>query len=244
MASRSGSATDSPPADPEQKIAPKHTEDVERVAIRFAGDSGDGMQLTGTKFTESTALAGNDLSTFPDFPAEIRAPAGTLAGVSAYQIHFASEDIFTPADEVDLLVAFNPAALRANLGDVRGGGMIITNSDAFTKKAWARAGYEEDPMPDLRERTTSLKFRSRHSTAVPAKVSNSVSATLTGARTSLPWVYCTGSTDGRWNPPSDGCVFAFGATLAKPTCAHCAPETPSVRPRNCFLSPSMFPKPK
>ena len=152
MASRSGSATDSPPADPEQATAPKHTEDVERVAIRFAGDSGDGMQLTGTKFTESTALAGNDLSTFPDFPAEIRAPAGTLAGVSAYQIHFASEDIFTPADEVDLLVAFNPAALRANLGDVRGGGMIITNSDAFTKKSWARAGYEEDPMPDLRER--------------------------------------------------------------------------------------------
>ncbi|MFP8874871.1 MAG: 2-oxoacid:acceptor oxidoreductase family protein, partial [Myxococcota bacterium] len=152
MATRSGSATESPPADPEQPLTPKHSEEVDRVAIRFAGDSGDGMQLTGTKFTESTALAGNDLSTFPDFPAEIRAPAGTLAGVSAFQIHFASEDIYTPADEVDLLIAFNPAALRANFGDVRSGGMIIVNSDSFSKKAWTRAGYEEDPLPELRER--------------------------------------------------------------------------------------------
>ena len=94
-------------------------EELTRVAIRFAGDSGDGMQLTGTKFTEATALVGNDLSTFPDFPAEIRAPAGTLAGVSGFQIHFASEDIHTPADQPDLLVAFNPAALRANIDDVR-----------------------------------------------------------------------------------------------------------------------------
>jgi 2-oxoglutarate ferredoxin oxidoreductase subunit alpha len=130
----------------------KPVEEVARVAIRFVGDSGDGMQLTGTKFTESTALAGNDLSTFPDFPAEIRAPAGSLAGVSGFQVHFASEDILTPADQPDVLVAFNPAALRANADDVRPGGMVIVNSDAFTAKNLERAGYEADPMPLLRER--------------------------------------------------------------------------------------------
>ncbi|MCU0668454.1 MAG: 2-oxoacid:acceptor oxidoreductase subunit alpha [Myxococcota bacterium] len=131
---------------------PKKSQRLDRVAIRFAGDSGDGVQLTGTKFTESTALAGNDLSTLPDFPAEIRAPAGTLAGVSGYQIHFASQDIRTPADQADVLVAFNPAALRACLADVRSGGLVIINSDTFTEKNFERAGYSEDPLPDARER--------------------------------------------------------------------------------------------
>jgi len=131
---------------------PKPHERVERVAIRFAGDSGDGMQLTGTQFTESTALAGNDLSTLPDFPAEIRAPAGTLAGVSGFQIHFSSSDVRTPADQPDVLVAMNPAALRANLADVRPGGMLILNIDAFTEKNLERAGYREDPLPAIRDR--------------------------------------------------------------------------------------------
>jgi len=130
----------------------KAVEEVDRVAIRFAGDSGDGMQLTGTQFTESTAIAGNDLATLPDFPAEIRAPAGTLAGVSGYQIHFAAEDIRTPADQVDMLVAMNPAALRANAEDVRRGGMVVLNSDAFNKRNLERAGYTEDPLPGLDER--------------------------------------------------------------------------------------------
>jgi len=133
-------------------VAKKTVEEVERVAIRFTGDSGDGMQLTGSKFTEATALAGNDLSTFPDFPAEIRAPAGTLAGVSGFQIHFASRDIRTPADAPDVLVAFNPAALRANVEDVRPGGMLIVNADAFTPRNLERAGYAEDPRPALEER--------------------------------------------------------------------------------------------
>lgn len=140
---------------PQPKQVPqpkKSTEQVERVAIRFAGDSGDGMQLTGTKFTEATALAGNDLSTFPDFPAEIRAPAGSLAGVSGFQIHFASQDIRTPADEPDVLVALNPAALRANVEDLRAGGMLILNSDAFTGKNLERAGYDGDPLPGLEDR--------------------------------------------------------------------------------------------
>jgi 2-oxoglutarate ferredoxin oxidoreductase subunit alpha len=133
--------------------AKKPIEEVERVAIRFAGDSGDGIQLTGTKFTESTALAGNDLSTFPDFPAEIRAPAGSLAGVSGFQIHFAGSDIRTPADQPDVLVAFNPAALRANVDDLRPNGMLIVNSDAFVAKNIERAGYtEEAPLEPLRDR--------------------------------------------------------------------------------------------
>ncbi|MCH7599844.1 MAG: 2-oxoacid:acceptor oxidoreductase subunit alpha [Myxococcales bacterium] len=130
----------------------KRIEKRRDVSIRFCGDSGDGMQLTGTKFADETALAGNDLSTFPDFPAEIRAPAGTLAGVSGFQIHFASERVHTPADYPDVIVAFNPAAVRANVGDLRPGAMLIINSDAFNKKAWQRAGYTEDPIPDLRER--------------------------------------------------------------------------------------------
>ncbi len=150
MATPSGSRSEA-----DEEILPaKPISIASHVAIRFAGDSGDGMQLTGTKFTEASALAGNDLSTFPDFPAEIRAPAGTLAGVSAYQIHFSAEAVYTPADEVDLLVAFNPAALRANIEDLRDGGMVLVNSDAFTRKAWARAGYDKDPLEALRASST------------------------------------------------------------------------------------------
>ncbi len=130
----------------------KRVQEIQSVAIRFSGDSGDGMQLTGTKFTESTALAGNDLSTLPDFPAEIRAPAGTLAGVSGFQIHFASSDVRTPADQPDVLVALNPAALRANIRDVRPHGMVIVNSDAFNAKSLKLAGYDHDPLSELRDR--------------------------------------------------------------------------------------------
>src|SRR3990172_8767322 len=136
----------------------KPTKEIDRVAIRFAGDSGDGMQLVGTKFTEATALAGNDLSTFPDFPAEIRAPAGSLAGVSGFQIHFAAHDIRTPADQPDVLVAFNPAALRANVDELRPGGMLILNSDAFNQKSLQRAGYEDDPLPALRDRLQVIEI--------------------------------------------------------------------------------------
>jgi 2-oxoglutarate ferredoxin oxidoreductase subunit alpha len=136
----------------------KKTQEIESIAIRFTGDSGDGMQLTGTKFTESTALAGNDLATLPDYPAEIRAPAGTLAGVSGFQIHFSSKDISTPADRPDVLVAFNPAALRANIDDVRPSGMVIINRDAFNEKTLARAGFDEDPLPELRDRVNLVEI--------------------------------------------------------------------------------------
>src|SRR5215212_1798453 len=118
------------------------------VTVRFAGDSGDGMQLAGTQFTDTSALVGNDISTLPDFPAEIRAPAGTLAGVSGYQIHFSSTDIYTPGDEVDALVAMNPAALKTNVKAVRDGGIVIVNEDAFTPKDLQKAGYAANPIED------------------------------------------------------------------------------------------------
>ena len=119
-----------------------------RVVVRFAGDSGDGMQLTGDRFTNATAMLGNDLATLPDFPAEIRAPAGTLHGVSAFQIHFASEEILTPGDAPNVLVAMNPAALKANIKDLEKGGVVIANEDAFVDRNLEKAGYGSNPLED------------------------------------------------------------------------------------------------
>ncbi|GGV27337.1 2-oxoacid:acceptor oxidoreductase subunit alpha [Streptomyces spectabilis] len=121
---------------------------LDRVIIRFAGDSGDGMQLTGDRFTSETASFGNDLSTLPNFPAEIRAPAGTLPGVSSFQLHFADHDILTPGDAPNVLVAMNPAALKANIADVPRGAEIIVNTDEFTKRAMQKVGYEASPLED------------------------------------------------------------------------------------------------
>jgi 2-oxoglutarate ferredoxin oxidoreductase subunit alpha len=121
---------------------------LERVVIRFAGDSGDGMQLTGMQFTAATAAAGNDLATLPDFPAEIRAPAGTLPGVSGFQIQFASDTVFTPGDRPDVLVAMNPAALRANVSDLATGGIVIVNVDSFKETDLRKAGYGANPLED------------------------------------------------------------------------------------------------
>ena len=119
----------------------KRVEQVEDVVIRFAGDSGDGMQLTGSQFTSETALLGNDISTLPDFPAEIRAPAGSLPGVSGFQVHLADHDILTPGDAPNVLVAMNPAALRTNLKDLPRGGTLIVNADAFNDRNLSKAGY-------------------------------------------------------------------------------------------------------
>ena len=124
------------------------TQELERVTIRFAGDSGDGMQVTGTQFTRTAAVFGNDISTLPDFPAEIRAPAGSLPGVSGFQISFSSSDIHTPGDEPDVLVAMNPAALKANIGDLPAGGALIVNTDAFTGPNLQKVGYGTNPLGD------------------------------------------------------------------------------------------------
>ncbi len=126
----------------------KTVAELDRVVIRFAGDSGDGMQLTGDRFTSATAAFGNDLATLPDFPAEIRAPAGSIAGVSGFQIHFSNEDITMPGDAPDVLVAMNPAALRSNLGDLPPGGTLIVNEDAFTERNMERVGYDTNPLDD------------------------------------------------------------------------------------------------
>jgi 2-oxoglutarate/2-oxoacid ferredoxin oxidoreductase subunit alpha len=129
-------------------MAPKTVEKLDRVVVRFAGDSGDGMQLTGSRFTDATAMVGNDLATLPDFPAEIRAPAGTPHGVSAFQIHFASRDILTPGDHPNVLVAMNPAALITNVGTLEKGGTVIVNEDGFTDHNVRKAGYESNPLED------------------------------------------------------------------------------------------------
>src|SRR5215831_10551454 len=126
----------------------KQVQQLDRVIIRFAGDSGDGMQLAGDRFTQETAAFGNDLSTLPNFPAEIRAPAGTLPGVSSFQVHFADHDILTPGDAPDVLVAMNPAALKANLADLPRGADIIANTDEFSKRNLSRVGYGESPLED------------------------------------------------------------------------------------------------
>ncbi|MEO7268125.1 MAG: 2-oxoacid:acceptor oxidoreductase subunit alpha, partial [Knoellia sp.] len=129
-------------------MSSKTVQKLDRVVIRFAGDSGDGMQLTGDRFTSETAAMGNDLSTLPNFPAEIRAPQGTLPGVSSFQLHFADHEVLTPGDAPDVLVAMNPAALMANLGDVPRGATIIINTDEFSKRALAKVGYAENPIDD------------------------------------------------------------------------------------------------
>ena len=126
----------------------KKSREIDVVTIRFAGDSGDGMQLTGNQFTTNSALFGNDISTLPDFPAEIRAPAGSLAGVSSFQLQFSSLDIHTPGDKLDVLVAMNPAALKVNLSDLKANGMLIANTANYTPKNLKLAGYDEDPLED------------------------------------------------------------------------------------------------
>src|SRR2546426_9284179 len=126
----------------------RRVEERDAIVIRFAGDSGDGMQVTGMQFTTESALAGNDLATLPDFPAEIRAPAGSLPGVSGFQLHFADHDILTPGDRPDVLVAMNPAALRTNLSDLPKGGTLIVDTDAFSERNLKKAGYDSNPLED------------------------------------------------------------------------------------------------
>src|SRR4026208_2582320 len=134
--------------DPPREHAEKHLEEVETVTIRFAGDSGDGMQLTGTQFTNNSAVVGNDISPLPDFPAEIRAPAGSLPGVSGFQLNFSSQDIKTPGDQPNVLVAMNPAALKVNLADLEDGGTLIINTDGFTPENLRYAKYDSNPLED------------------------------------------------------------------------------------------------
>src|SRR5437660_5123819 len=142
------SATVSNPQTPGTRQAAPRVEEVQSATIRLCGDSGDGMQLAGSQFTNSSAILGNDIATFPAFPAEIRAPAGTLAGVSGFQVNFSSQDIHTPGDSLNTLVAMNPAALKTNLKDLQQGGILIVNSDAFGTGDLHKAGYKINPLED------------------------------------------------------------------------------------------------
>src|SRR6202050_5712804 len=123
-------------------------EKIDQAVIRFAGDSGDGMQITGSQFTNTVALYGNDIATFPDFPAEIRAPAGTLPGVSGYQLHFSSSDVYTPGDAVDALIAMNPAALKMNVADLKANGILIVNAESFKETDLRKAQSTTNPLED------------------------------------------------------------------------------------------------
>ena len=123
-------------------------EELENVVIRFVGDSGDGMQLTGTQFSDTSAMLGNDIATFPNYPAEIRAPQGSLYGVSGFQVHIGNTEVSTPGDQVDVLVAMNPAGLKTNLHSVPPGKTVIVDVDAFSKKNLTKAGYESNPLED------------------------------------------------------------------------------------------------
>src|SRR5262245_11419011 len=127
---------------------PVKVQELESATIRLCGDSGDGMQLAGTQFTNTSAVFGNDISTFPDFPAEIRAPVGTLAGVSGFQVHFSSQDIHTPGDHLNTLIAMNPAALKTNIKDLEKGGILIVNKDSFAGPDLRKAGYDKNPLED------------------------------------------------------------------------------------------------
>ncbi len=176
---------------------------LDHVVIRFAGDSGDGMQLTGDRFTHDTAAAGNDFSTLPNFPAEIRAPAGTVAGVSSFQLHFADFDIRTPGDRPDVLVAMNPAALKANLGDLPRGGLIIADSADFTARNLAKVGYTSDPLTD-----GSLSDYQVHALDLSGQAAAAVAALGLGrkeaARTKN--MYALGLLDWLYHRPTEGTI--------------------------------------
>ncbi len=161
----------------DQPLHAHQLEELDTVTIRFAGDSGDGMQLTGTQFTATSAIVGNDISTLPDFPAEIRAPAGSLPGVSGYQLNFSSRDIRTPGDEPNVLVAMNPAALMTNLPDLEAGGILVVNTDAFVEGNLKKAGYTVNPLDDdslsgyrvFKVPVTTLTLRALEEVKIPHK---------------------------------------------------------------------------
>jgi 2-oxoglutarate ferredoxin oxidoreductase subunit alpha len=185
---------------------------VDHVVIRFAGDSGDGMQLTGDRFTHDTAVAGNDFSTLPNFPAEIRAPAGTVAGVSSFQLHFADFDIRTPGDRPDVLVAMNPAALKANLGDLPRGGLIIADTADFTPRNLAKVGYGSDPLTD-----GSLADYQVHALDLSGQATAAVATLGLGrkdaARTKN--MYALGLLDWLYHRPTEGTIEFLERKFAK-----------------------------
>ena len=215
-------------------VATKQVKQLDRVIIRFAGDSGDGMQLTGDRFTQESAAFGNDLSTLPNFPAEIRAPQGTLPGVSSFQVHFADHDILTPGDAPDVLVAMNPAALRANLGDLPPGATIIVDTHDFSARNLTKAGYTDQPA---RRRLAGDVRRAparpdRHDGRGGQGVRPVPQGRRAAPRTCSPSACCRGCTAGRprRRSPSSRSGSPRSPTSATPTSRPTAPAGTSARP--------------
>ena len=228
--------TESKPASEPGKV-----ETIDQVVIRFAGDSGDGMQVTGDRFTDESALFGNDLSTFPNYPAEIRAPAGTLAGVSAFQIHISDHEILTPGDAPNVLVTMNPAALKANVNDLPTGGTLVINVDSFDERDLAKAGYETNPLEDGSLSAFRIYEIPMTSLTVEAcKPTGAKPHAMRSAQVFSRSGCCLGSTTGRSATPSTG---SSGATAdrrswPRPTRSPSGPGTTLARPRR-YSSPHM-----
>jgi Pyruvate/2-oxoacid:ferredoxin oxidoreductase gamma subunit len=200
---------------------------IERAVIRFAGDSGDGMQITGTQFTNTVALYGNDIATFPDYPAEIRAPAGTIPGVSGFQLHFGSGDVYTPGDTVDALIAMNPAALKVNLAELKPNGILIVNCDSFKESDLRKAHFESNPLEDH-----SLdSYR-----VFPVELERLTRLAL--EHLGMRWACATGSTTGRWKRRFAGSRRNSRRSRSwwKPTNWHSRAGMPTARPRKLSRS--------
>src|SRR5438876_6247324 len=190
----------------------KPVEQVDSVIVRFAGDSGDGMQLTGGRFTSETAVLGNDLSTLPDFPAEIRAPAGSLPGVSGFQVHFADHDILTPGDAPNVLVAMNPAALKTNIRDLPKGGTLIVNSDAFSARNLEKAGYAANPLED--GSLDEFQVHSVHLTSMTLEALKDVDVTKREAERAKN-MFALGLMSWLYNRPTEGTLSFLEKKFAK-----------------------------
>ena len=208
-------------------MSTKKVEHLDAVIIRFAGDSGDGMQLTGDRFTSETAMLGNDLATFPDFPAEIRAPAGSLPGVSGFQVHFADHDILTAGDRPDVLVAMNPAALKANLRDVPKGATLIVDTDSFGDRTLQKAGYAANPLED-----GSLDDYHLHEVALTSMTVGALKGiegvTPREAERSKNF-FALGLMSWLYHRPTDGTLDFISKKFAK------RPEIVAIRPSRPFL---------
>src|ERR1700719_2233010 len=192
----------------------KQVQELDHVILRFAGDSGDGMQVTGDRFTKETAVFGNDLSTLPNFPAEIRAPAGTLPGVSSFQLHFADHDILTPGDAPDVLVAMNPAALRANIDDLPRGADIIANTDEFTKRNLGKVGYAVSPLDD--DSLSAYQLHAIPITSVTVKALEGYDISRKDAERAKN-MFALGLLSWLYNRPTDGTMkFLTSKFAAKP----------------------------
>ena len=220
---------------------------LDRVVIRLAGDSGDGMQLTGDRFTRRRRPSATTCRPCPNFPAEIRAPAGTLPGVSSFQLHFADHDILTPGDRPDVLVAMNPAALKANLGDLPGGGMLIVDTDEFTARDLAKVGYAANPLED-----GSLDAFTVHALDLPADPRRArrhracPARTPSAPRTCSPSACCPGCTTGPPRAPCASCARSSRRSprSPRPTSRRSGPAATTARPPRPSRSPTRSSRPR